>query len=115
MDITLNAEYFNDIQKKIFLWKASWRKATPGKILSYRDVLSNMLDDIETLIRVMYCKKMFDKDYNSDSDTYYNSIITSCIKATSQYIPRTSKPKIAGWNDNVKPYKEQSVFSHIIW
>ena len=58
---------------------------------------------------------MFDKDYSSDSDTYYNSIITSCIKATSQYILRTSMPMIAGWNDHVKPYKEQSVFWHIIW
>jgi len=53
---------------------------------------------------------MFCKDHNSDIDTYYSSIIASCIKATSQCFPRTSKPKIAGWNDNVKPYKEQSVF-----
>jgi len=63
----------------------------------------------------MYCKHLFFIDHNSDIDTYYSSIIASCIKATSQYIPRTSKPKIAGWNDNVKPYKEQSVFSHRIW
>jgi hypothetical protein len=45
----------------------------------------------------------------------HGSIIPSCIKATSQYILRTSMPMIAGWNDHVKPYKEQSVFWHIIW
>ena len=66
-------------------------------------------------IQVMYCKNMFCQNHNSDIDTYYSSIMASCIKATSQYILRTSMPMIAGWNDHVKPYKEQSVFSHIIW
>jgi len=81
----------------------------------YQDLLSNLLDDIEIPIQAMYCKNMFCKNRNSDIDTYYRSIITSCIKATSQCIPCTSKPKIAGWNDIVKPYKEQSVFWHRIW
>jgi len=63
----------------------------------------------------MYCKHLFFIDHNSDIDTYYSSIIASCIKGTSRYIPRISKPKIAGWNDNGKPYKEQSIFWHIIW
>ena len=63
-------------------------------------------------IQVMYCKNMFCKDHNSDIHIYYSSIIRSRIKATSQYILRTSMPMIAGWNDHVKPYKEQSVFWH---
>ena len=46
VDITLSTEYFNDIQERIFLRKTSWQKDTPGQILSYRDVLSNLLDGI---------------------------------------------------------------------
>jgi len=112
VDITLSIEYLNDIQKIMFLRKASRGKATPGQIVSSRDLLSNLLDGIEIPIQAMYCKNMFCKYHNSDIDTYYSFIITSCIKAISQCIPRTSKPKIEGWNDNVKPYKEQSVFWH---
>ena len=48
VDITLSTEYFNDIQK---------RKATPGQFLSYRDLLSNLLNGIEIPIQAMYCKK----------------------------------------------------------
>ena len=32
VDIILSTEYFNDIQERLFLRKASWRKATPCQI-----------------------------------------------------------------------------------
>ena len=80
---TLSTEYFNDIQERIFLRKASWGKATSGQSLSYRHVLSNLLDGTEMPIQVMYCKNMFCQNHNSDIDTYYSSIIASCIKTTS--------------------------------
>ena len=55
-DLTLSSDHFNDIQGRIFFGNASWQKGTPGQIVSYRDVLSNLMDGIEIRIITGTCK-----------------------------------------------------------
>jgi len=58
---------------------------------------------------------MFCKEHADDIDHYYSAIIASYIKAASRCIPTTNKPKIAGWNDHVRHFKDQSIVWHWIW
>ena len=71
--------------------------------------------EIEPPTNILHSNDLLCKFHLEDIDRYYNSIISACITVASSCIPKTSKPRLAGWNDHVKMYKEQSVFWHRIW
>jgi len=52
---------------------------------------------------------MFCKEHVDDIYQYYSDVIALCIKAACRCIPTTSKPKIAGWDDHVRHFKDKSI------
>jgi len=103
------------VEERVFSKKISWKKAKYTDILSYKCLLSDLLNNIYVPVNAMNCTNMFCKDHQCDIDRYYSAIISSCIDSASRCIPTTSKPKLAGWNDHVKPFKDQSIFWHRLW
>ena len=113
MNIILNMQYSLS-EERLFTKKMSWKKADDFDILAYKHVFK-LLNKINIPLCAVHCKNMFCKEQVDDIDHYYSAIIASCIKATSRCIPTTSKPKIAGWHDHVRYFKDQSFFWHRIW
>ena len=93
--------------KKRYLIKKSWKKEEDEiDILAYKHVLFRLINKIDIPLCAIHCKNMFCKD----TDHYYSAVNVSYLKAVSRCILTTNKPNIAGWNDNVMHFKDQSVF-----
>jgi len=103
------------LKKGYLIKKVSWKKTDDLYILSYKHVLCKLLNTIHIPLSTVHCKNMFCKEHVDDIDHYYSAIIASCIKAASRCIPTTNKPKIAGWNDHVRFFKDQSIVLHRTW
>ena len=114
MNIKLNVQYSLS-EERVFTKKVSWKQFDEIDILVYKHVLYKLLNKLHIPFNAVHCKHMFCKEHASDIGDYYSAIIASYIKAVSRCIPTTSKPKIAGWNDHVRHFKDQSIIWHRIW
>ena len=46
---------------------------------------------------------------------YCKNIIDACLKAADQTIPKTKKTRLVGWNERVRPLKDDAIFWHKLW
>jgi len=114
MHIALNVQH-DQSQSRKFTRKVTWKKANADHVLSYKYALSTLLKDIELPYQAINCIDLQCKLHLGEIDRYYNSIISKCIIAANRCIPKSGKPRLAGWNEHVKSYKEQSIMWHRIW
>ena len=100
-----------------------WNKATDYNINSYVGNLHNMLSDIDIPVDAINCNNVHCScvGHIMDMDSYAACVMDSISSAVEQNIPyytnsqSNHKPQIPGWNDFVKPYREDSIFWHSIW
>ena len=59
------------------------------------------------------------KQHCREIKQFHDSIISSCVEAGKQCIAHTSRPSktrgLPGWNEIVKPYRDDSLFWHSVW
>ena len=100
-----------------------WNKATDNNINAYVDNLDNMLSDLDIPLDAVNCNNVHCScaEHISDLDSYAACVMDSISSAVEHNIPYSTnsqsshKPPIPGWNDFVKPYREDSMFWHSIW
>ena len=98
----------------------SWHKALPHHELSnYSRVLNNNLTSIDIPDDLLLCTNCnCTNDFHKHAiDSLCYSIICSCMAASAEYVP-TVRPRareVSGWNDQVKPERDRSLFWYCIW
>ena len=112
---------FETIKQKIV--KDTGRKKRPDK-MEYTHVLSEKLGQIyppESLeCSDLHCDH---HGHSFERDQYVLDILCNMIETTYECIPLSAKPKksgqvspmLPGWNETVKPLRDDSIFWHSIW
>jgi len=93
-------------KERVFTKKLAWHEIVN---VAYKHVLCKLLNKIEIRLYELHCTNMLCKEQVDDINDYHSVIKASCMKAASRCISTTSKPIIAGWNDLVRHFKDQSI------
>ena len=98
----------------------SWNKATATDIELYKHCIDTKLDSITCFYNdVVYCTDIncCIPSHKRQINEMCSTLINLCILASAQTIPqgRLGDKAIPGWNEQVKSYKETSLFWHWIW
>ena len=130
MSIDMNFDYISrrskDLEKECKRkFKIVWNDAKSQDISNYKDVLSDLIDNLTFPSECFNCSNFSCKSH-SHFDYFYSflmSLIESIELATFACIPikvlndnnRKNSNFVAGWNDYVKDYRNKSIFWHNIW
>ena len=98
----------------------SWHKAKPTDIELYKHCIDTKLDSIACFYNdVVYCTDIHCcfPSHKRQINEMYSILINLCILSSAQTIPRgrPADKAIPGWNEQVKSYRERSLFWHWIW
>jgi hypothetical protein len=113
--LSMSTEHMTVGDAKQFVSRPSWRRANDNSIAHYKADLDAILHDIQIPYDAIHCNTLHCSKHGNDIDSYCNSLIDACIKATDQCIPRTRKKGLPGWNEHVKESRDESMFWHSIW
>jgi hypothetical protein len=99
--------------------KRAWYKASANDIVNYQETVTSKLSSLSLPVDVIECGNLYcsDTKHHSFIDSYCNDII-SVLDNASHCIPQTcisNKYRVPGWNDFIKPYKQESIFWHRLW
>lgn len=97
--------------------KLSWDTASPEAIAAYQSMLSELLQGLSVPSELLSCINP-KCDLHSDAITRYCDGVISClVEAGSRCVPKCKPPgkHVVGWNDLVRPLREDSIFWHNIW
>ena len=84
----------------------------------YRAALSALLADTVEHHPSVLMQDPLSPAYHSRIENLHQTIVDSCTIASRQHIPRSRsgrKPRVAGWNDRVRPLCDTALFWHAIW
>ena len=102
--------------------KLCWNKADNNDISQYKNMLNVLLQEVVIPGDVKNCKSFNCKIHGNEILNYMDSIINCLILASQVAIPK-SKIKfnnkegrcMPGWNEHVRPYREQSILIGKQW
>ena len=105
--------------------KPSWKNSSCDEKAEYIDHLRNLLDGVNVPKNVTECENVHckDADHIAQTDHLVAELLECVDKAADQNLHKANpnrrksakKPSIPGWNDLVKPYKDDSFFWHQVW
>ncbi len=114
--INIPVERVSSIEEGYFLPHTLWRNADEDHINNYKHKLTNLLSIVDMSPSCHSCTNVRCDSHYKDIDGYYNAIVTACIESTHVCIPKSSPYKpVAGWSEQVKPFKDRSVFWNRLW
>ena len=102
--------------------KPLWSKASPEHIDNYRNELKNKLSSVY-LNDGVKCNNLNcdDPSHRGDLDTFYKLLAEVIDKTVAKNIPmydpifRGSNNRVPGWNEQVRPFRDDARFWHAIW
>ena len=102
--------------------KPLWSKASSEHIDNYRNDLKNNLSSM-FLNDGLKCNNLNcdDPHHRGDLDTFYNSLTDLIDKSVAKNIPRFepnfrgNNNRVPGWNEQVRPFRDDARFWHAIW
>ena len=102
--------------------KPNWWKATDEDIEHYSQELHSKLCELP-LPESIHCSDVLCTDlrHSHERDSHVIDILVKIIETSYQCLPltRTGKPNktqsLPGFNENVRPFKEESLFWHAVW
>lgn len=101
--------------------RPAWSRATEGDLYLYKLHLSRLLENIEIPSSISECTdlKCSNVRHKWDIDFYSLKIMGAIDKAVSDTIPFTrtnnKRKSTPGWNQYVRPFREDSLFWHSVW
>ena len=113
--LDINMVKLTDKVPRCYGKRPQWNLANEADIGHYKTVLHDMLAKISMPMQALYCNDIACKQHYTVIDTYYESIIDACLKASDMCIPSTKKRVIAGWNEVAEPMRNEAIFWHGIW
>ena len=122
LKLNLDVEYLS-LSDRIYVKKPQWNKASHGELSRYRNVLDDLLGEVDVPWDAIRCDNVMCNDRANHCDriqVFHDSLVNACLLASDSCIPKTgSKPvktrNVAGWSEYVKPYRDASIFWHNVW
>ena len=116
--VNLNCDVNDESEPKTR--KPAWNKAKDEHIRSYMDELATRLSLIQSPVDALSCNNLQCRNntHKSDADLYAVDILDAISESVKNNIPYTSSHKkkvIPGWNEIVKPFKDDAAFWYSIW
>lgn len=113
---------FIALRNRIFTPRVSWVKASDNDLNNYRSDLSQYLKCIRLLSTPLLCMNMHCKDasHHTAIGQFAEDITNACLTAAESNIPHTSNRhtesrRVPGWNEQVDPLRQKSLFWHRLW
>ena len=120
--ITLNIPlHLITCTERVYKGKTAWHKASSAQLDDYGITLQNCLHSIILPVDVLACKDVSccDPLHREKLDKFACDVSRACLTAAGMCIPRTSGRKasgvIPGWNAEVEPVRQTSIFWHNMW
>ena len=100
--------------------KTSWRKCNANDVEYYKSYVDHELSKIEYDRKAMCCQNVKCKIHSGQLNYVYDSIIDICKDSSDEFLPKSgnvqaNNREIPGWNEQVKPYLDKSLFWHELW
>ena len=99
-----------------------WSKASTDNTENYRTELKSELDDV-TITEGLKCNDIncTDPQHHVDMENFYSLLTDLIDSSVKNNIPMSDPSKIVknnvvpGWNDQVRPFREDAKFWNAIW
>jgi len=95
--------------------KVAWHRATPAQIQSYQSLVDECCCAIEIPADVISCTVPNCSVHKGDLEHLCLQLSSCLIRCADCSIPKRGGKHLAGWNDEVKSLKENSVLWNRIW
>ena len=97
-----------------------WEKATSDDLQNYKHALDTRLTALTVPHDALHCTDYFCTAHREAVQRYYDGIIEACKRAADSSIRCTGQNRRhlntrPGWNEHVKPFREDAMFWHSIW
>ena len=96
-----------------------WHKATLDNIELYKEILDIELDKIFIPETVKNCSDFLCSRHNNEILILFNEINEAINNASKIALPKrnknTGKGIIPGWNEYIRPFKDQSIYYTKLW
>ena len=85
----------------------------------YANALDRALHEIQIPWEALQCCDKSCTMHYSELQLFHDAIVKACVESGKECIAHTSKSgktsALTGWNEFVKPYRDDSIFWHNIW
>ena len=121
LKIRVPAVVENVQKRETFVPKPNWRKADEEEIDDFHDAAQVKLQHIR-VPESINCTDVLcnNASHSHDRDLFVIEILEKLTEASMECIPLTKKKpvkvqQLPGWNENVRPLKQESLFWHATW
>ena len=99
--------------------KIAWHKVDHNDIVDYKDVMDNIIDDLELNEELVECDNVncTNVSHHAAINSLCADIIDICLESGDACFPKSYPQlgRIPKWRDDVKPLRDESLFWHNIW
>lgn len=93
-----------------------WADASLDDIALYAHCLDLSLDSIPVPMEAFTCRAHNCSAHSDEISLFHDAVIDACLTAADASIPKIkSKRSVPGWNEFVRPLREQAMFWHQLW
>ena len=98
-----------------------WHKVNCTDLNNYRMTMDNLFKSIDIPSCILSCNVLgcTDQNHIKAIEDLHNNIVNICISASVSSLPLKSqkpvKKVIPGWSAYVEPYRQSSMFWHVLW
>jgi exonuclease III len=118
VNIPCQKEYINNNTSEAPA-KPMWIKASSDEVEMYKIMLDNCLNEIQIPWDAVCCNNLACKNSTHSEllNEFHNDIVNACLAASEKHIPhsKSSSNVIAGWTDDVEPFRDKAIFWHNLW
>ena len=102
--------------------KPIWERATESDLDNFKNNLEFLVNNIDVPVDALDCADVHCTcdEHKNVIDVYATNLMQAVSCAVENNIPHTNPNSarhapVAGWNDFVKPFREDSIFWHSVW
>ena len=99
--------------------KPKWQESTIHDLCEYANALDKALRETQIPWEALQCCDKSCTMHYSELQLFHDAIVKACVESGKECIAHTSKSgktsALTGWNEFVKPYRDDSIFWHNIW
>ena len=117
-----NVEQLNlEMEEQVSVPRPSWEKANLEEQAAYKETLGDLLSTVRTPVQCDHCITLQCQEHTESIDDYAMDICEAVDAAARECLPvvggqpRRQGRALAGWNEYVKPFQDESLFWHGLW
>ena len=118
LTLHINVEY-SSCHATTNIPKPKWQESINHDLREYANALDKALREIQLPWEALQCCDKSCTMHYSELQLFHDAMVKACVESGKECIAHTSKSgktsALTGWNECVKPYRDDSIFWHNIW